>query len=528
MVLQTTVEYGALDFDVNMLAANIAMITAPVAPNSADNDNQITLPLAAELTAEGDATITIDPLESVLTAGTYKFANVVAGATTTTIEKTVDISEDGATIKPIVITETSSGALEYSASGYLKLKLSNGFTFGQTTAQKNAVTVSSYPSVTVDTITYDTDAQEMYIKLDSFTSTAAKTISISGITVQYDEDDVTAGDVAEITISGYEMTKATVEVAVAKDFGVTFVAESKTLPTFTAGRRDADLDTLKVTMKEVIADSWLSSRKTTITFPEGVKIIDVEATIKEGVGSASFNVENNELTIEDVTGHTSAAKAKIEFKFQLSIAPDFTGDITAVLGGSGVEEDIEAVVGTAVAPITVEADSNPVSIDYRNVSIGDIVITEAYAGALEKDKTLTLKLENDYIAFDGTPTVEVVEGDIKIEDVDTDAGTLTIDIKTASNKTAAVLKVTDIELYLNRSIPAGSYALKVAANDTIDNSTAGDGTFNNDPSAESDDAYFQNSVTKGDTYKKTTLFDTRSLTVVEDYVEVVTAGRDQG
>ncbi|MPN03204.1 hypothetical protein SDC9_150430 [bioreactor metagenome] len=72
----------------------------------------------------------------------------------------------------------------------------------------------------------------MYIRINALNSSSAKTISITGIKVQYDEDDVNAGDVAEITISGNDMTKATIEVAVARNFGVTFTAESKTLPVF--------------------------------------------------------------------------------------------------------------------------------------------------------------------------------------------------------------------------------------------------------------------------------------------------------
>lgn len=527
------------DISVTMLASNMAIIEAPV-----DSKLEIKFPIESKLKTEGEATITIDAMESVVSYGTYKFANVVEGSTTTTIEKTVDISEDGDVIKPIVITETSKGALELSSSKEFKLKLTNGFTFDETYALAN-LKVTASPTGTVGftlnstNVHFSNDSQEMYIKIDSLASSSAKTISITGIKVQYDEDDVKAGDVAEITISGNDMTKATVEVAVARNFGVTFTAESKTLPVFYSGRRDTDLDTLKVTMKEVITDSWLSGRKTTITFPKGVKIIDVDLSKQEGYASAKFNIENNELTITDVTTKSATTKTKIEMKFQLSISPDFTGDITAVLGGAGVEEDVQAVLGTAVAPIKVEADSNPVSIDYRNVAIGDIVITEAYAGALEKNKTLSLEIEKGDVEFDGTPTVEVIEGDLKIEDVDTNGGVLTIEVKTASSKTPAVLKVTGVKLYLNRSIPAGAYALKLAANDTIsdtemDNTngaTSGQyGVVNRDVASGTtcNDAFFQNSVTKSNTYKKTTLFDVRSLTVVKDYVNVVTAGRDQG
>ncbi|HCT64010.1 MAG TPA: hypothetical protein DIC60_01850 [Lachnospiraceae bacterium] len=539
---EETIDFGYGDTTIKMLASNIAMITGTIDGYGFDTAN-IKFPIASTLKSDGEATITIDPLDSVITAGTYKFANVVTGSTTTTIEKTVDISEAGGEIKPIVITETSKGAMEYTGTGYLKLKLTSGFTYatdetvtvtGYTGSEGPVISLTDTPVVTAAPaseaagIYCDSDAEEMYIKLPNFsTSTTAMTLSISGINVEYDEDDIAAGDVAEITVSGYDMTKATVEVAVAKTFAVTFTAENKTLPVFYSGRQDAELDTLKVTMKEVIADSWLDSRKTTITFPTGVKIIAVDPAYKEGLSDADLSVENNVLTISNPADHEG--KAKIEFTFQLSIAPDFTGDITAVLGGSAIEEDVEAVLGTAVAPITVKAESNPVSIDYRNVAIGDIVITEAYAGALEKGKTLRLELED--ISFDGTPTVEVVEGDIKIDNVDAADGILTIDVKTASSKTPAVLKITNNELFLNRSIPAGSYALKLiagedtlVADDLVTGINVGATSESNDAC---DNAFFQNSVVKGGTHKKTVLFDTRSVTVLDNFVEVVTAGRDQ-
>ena len=58
-----------------------------------------------------------------------------------------------------------------------------------------------------------------------------------------------------------------------------------------------------------------------------------------------------------------------------------------------------------------------------------------------------------------------------------------------------------------------------------DDSQINDGTFidNKDVS----NAYFQNSVIKGQSCGSTVLFDDRSVTVLDDYVEVVTAGRDQ-
>ena len=99
------------------------------------------------------------------------------------------------------------------------------------------------------------------------------------------------------------------------------------------------------------------------------------------------------------------------------------------------------------------------------------------------------------------------------------------------------MKVTNIQLFLDRSLPAGTYALKLVAYDPYTSSEftndlgKGDDKINGDvsSSAEKDnkEAYFQTSAEKGASVGDSTLFDIRSLTVLKDYVEVVTAGRDQ-
>ena len=153
-------------------------------------------------------------------------------------------------------------------------------------------------------------------------------------------------------------------------------------------------------------------------------------------------------------------------------------------------------------------------------------------------------LELDKIAFDGTPEVEVVEGDLTIDEVEVNNDNqIEITIDQESSKEPAVLKVTGIELFLDRDLPAGSYELSLVAGDAVydnhgnelkdagytsannDDSQINDGTFidNKDVS----NAYFQNSVIKGQSCGSTVLFDDRSVTVLDDYVEVVTAGRDQ-
>ena len=502
-------------------------------------DAYIKVPVLAKLTDEGEASIAIDPMDSVVSAGTYKFANVVEGSATVTIADTSSIKEGVTGIETITIEEAAAGSLENG--GTIKLKLNGDFTWANTenkyneTSAPNGVGISVYPNkanggvkVTVESV----DEETMELKVVG-TSSKAVTITLTNLKVSADFDDVEVGEICEVTVSGAGVDRTTLEVGTATDYSVSLSAENKTVPTFYSGRRSDETDSLKVTIKENIADSWITGRKTTLTFPDGVKIMDVDVKKDDNV-TFNYTADGNELKFTNVEV-AEGKKAKIEMVFQFSISPEFTGDIVATLSGAAIGEDQEVVVGTVVSPITVEAETNEVKIDYRNVAIGDIMITEAFPGALEKGKTLRLVLED--MSFDGDPTVEVVEGDLEIDEVEVDGGAIDISIDSESAKTPAVLKVTNVELFLNRSLPAGDYKLKLEAydpyeKDEFDNNLGNEADkINGDvkPADEKDnkDAFFQTSAVKGASVGDSTLFDVRELTVLDDYVKVVTAGRDQ-
>ncbi len=499
--------------------------------------NGIAVALVTDLTDEGEATVTINPLQSIITAGTYKFATVADGDATVTIEKKTDVSESGDTLKSIVITETTPGA--FDETGKIKLKLSNDWSFTrlQISAYPNALNNAGVFNITT---LQDEDAEIEYDftpgGVADLRGDAAAIITITA-SVEYDDDEVEPGEICEMTVSGDNITKTTLEVATAVTYGVTWEAEDKALPVFYSGEMDEDKDTLEVTMEEVVADSWLENRKTKIAFPDGVRVLGVDIVETDNIanpqGTFNINDDGNELTF---TGWTKAAandEASITFQFQLSIAPNFTGDIVATLTGKGVDEDIDAVIGTVVAPVTVEATKTDAIIDYRHTPIGDITITEAEAGVLKKGTTFSLSL-NGGLQFDDDPTVEVVSGDLKIEDVNVNNGAVVIEIASESAKEPAVIKLTNVELFMERNIPAGAYALRLSASSTIGNdpATGASGVWNGlsypVTDAITDDCLFQNAIASNVNNDESPYFDVRNVTIYDDYVNVVTSGRDQG
>lgn len=480
------------------------------------------------------AKITVDPRQSTVSADTFTFAKGTNGATISTIEKTTDF-QDGGAIKDIIIEEVVAGSInQTTATDEIKLKLNSGFEFA------GDATVSVVSGDTIKATTAKASGRDMTIDVTGGkTTTTPAVIRISGIKIN--EDGADFGDVAEITVSGDGVTKQTLEVGKLVDFGVKATAEDKDLPTIYSGVAvdDDNNETLKLTLEEAVDNSWLTGRKTTFTFPEGVKVQNI--TVKDydkltGTGLADeaelsaldkiFEVDGNEVTIKAGALTNDTGKSKLELVFDVVTSPDFTGDITCKVGGSALDKETEVTLAKAVAPIKVEAEKTSVAIDYRNVNVGDITVTEAEAGLWEKDNKITLKAEN--MTFESGIKAEVVEGDGEIKDlnINKSAGTIEITVKSESSKTPMKIKLSNVSLYLDRTLPAGDYKLSLVASN--------DGT-KNIITTDIKDVMFQ-TYNKEDGNDPTTAggeqnkfgFDVDSVDVIKDYVTVATAGRDQG
>ena len=506
------------------IAKNQAIVDITLTDGDTDTvaDNPVKLTLHCKSKGEGEATITIEDIDSTISTQTLKIANVAAGATTTTISGTTSIREDATEIKSIVITETTPGTLKVGNHALLtavngddiKLKLTNGFKWDDSVATLAGISVVSKPAgeITGGNFIVDTaDKSVAYISLTGTASTTtAVTVALMGAKVIYDDSDVTTGDECEVTISKGGTTQESLIVGTATDYDVTLSVADKELPVFYAGRYDSDAKTLKVTIKEAIANSWLTNRKAKIVFPEGVEVVEVidkkGTSGVAGVGNAAL--DDNEVVF---TARPTFVSDKLEMEFRLSVSPEFTGDITATLTGAAVGEDQTVTVAKAEFPVVIDAEVNELKIDYRNTAASDIVITEAKPGVLGKNKLVSMYI--DGISFDGDPTVEVESGDIKIKSVNvTPNGRLQFEIKTESQKEAGVIRITDVELYMSRSLPAGEYDLVIDG--ATDYTTPG-GTHN---------AIIDNYNNTDDPQG---LFDVDEVTALKGYVTVVTAGREQ-
>ena len=491
-------------------------------------------------------TISVDSSDATVTNGDdLVFASIEATGIKASVKKTVDVAtEEMAKMNNIKI-ETAVGNFNDFLKGTdkeeLKLKLNSGFEFalGKETAKIGGLTIDK------DMI----DEDEIIIKGTDFA-----TMGITGDTIEVENlyvDAVSAKAGATATVKVYLTDCDTVSVEVAKvvDYTVSMtVDEDEDVPVIYSGvdeddygiTADGDHDSLEVTLKETFAGAWNNSKDFELSVPEGVYITSAkvsgyegteangedwfEAAYKDGdYATLSFDRRSWNETNPD----NGDDEIEIEFTLTLVADPNFEGDVVLKLSGDAVDEQ-EVTIAKFVKPFTVEAQQNDLQIDYRNTDIPtSVVIKEAEAGLWNKGTTFALSLDKISFDDDAKVTVDSKSG-VEVKNVKTKDGVITFDIDSRSDDEPAAITISDLTLYMDRSLPAGAYDLKVySPTMLVGNSKMVD---KDDIKAPAADGYLYQSILGGVTDKDDVIAeindDFYSETAKAGFVNIVTAGRE--
>ena len=515
------------------------------------------LPLIVKSGNAGDVVAKFSSNVTAFGTNSEVIARAQEGKVTIENEGVVTFVEDGEStkkIKDITITELTPDVLK---EGTIKLKLSGNWDFSKVDKDDKDVKVSvdflnEDIKISASDITIHTD--EIDIKLSEAVINELKEnninsqITISGINIKAAKK-CKANDVATITVSS-DSTKGSkafsnvkLEVAKMVKEAVTYSVEDKDLPVIWAGadNKEDGTNTLKVSVEENTGDILNTSRKATFTFPEGIEVAGVDF---DGTKNAKFKceIDENVVTIWNYSKSEDSESKKTDFdvKFILNAAPTFSGDVNVTLGGQF--DDVSLKVATVKAPYTVTAKTSEVLIDYRYVPVNDIVITEAEEGILEDKDEILLAVEK--MDFEDAGKVEVTEGDIDvdvdiIDDIyDLDDETHIFDMLTKNkaylkvtvndeSTEASTIVVSGLELYLDRTLPVGGYALQnVGANNILwDNSSLQKASEHGDYPYDADAVEATGNAAKSLTYPA--YFKYKEVTVNDSYVDVITSARDQ-
>jgi hypothetical protein len=534
--VDVTVSLDNAEFTAADAAAFVALVDAPVGitvtatditedevtytlEGTLAEDDIVAVDLASEMTSVNvgkTATVSVD--SDMVTADDLVYASVLDKGIEASVKKTVNVAVDevaeldskGLKIEPTVDDS-------YAIGTEFTLKLSKGFEFANTT-------VTGIGDWAID----DNEA--------TFTATTADEFTLADIEVEATTANV--GDVATIKVTAKNVGTASVEVAKVVDYTVTLsVDEDEDVPVIYSGTDannagltdDSDHLSLEVTAEESFPGAWSMRQGFDFTLPEGVYVTDVDVTEAENfkqadvaVGTAEWEAafldayqdgdytgfEFGKRVFDDVNTELTSDAASVTFQLELVADPTFEGDVVLGFEGSLVDTQ-EVTIAKFVKPYTVKAEQNDVIIDYRNTAIDTpIAITEAEAGLWDEDTVFTLTVDRgDMIEFEDDATFEANEAsDMELKDEKTEDGELAFTVKSESDEVATV-EIKDIELFMQRNVPAGAYDL--AIDTTMSTAYEAQAIY----AASGDDQLIEDVCDYSNTVK-------------EAFINVVTSGRD--
>jgi len=444
-----------------------------------------------------------------------------------------DATKDQDTLKDITINGLVNDAIDGNKE--ITLKLSGNFEFVTSTIKESDFSFLN-SKATVDINEKETDKDTIKFTINNLEKNQLTKLTISGIDIKTTKK-CNAGDKATITVSSKSFDSVKLEAARMVEEAVTYTVEDEEVPTIWAGKNYAkdsadDTNTLEVAIEENTGDILNTSRKATFTFPEGIEVVDAEF---DGVkqGTFKYEIDENVVTIWNYGEKAESDETDMQVKFLLNAAPTFSGDVKVTLGGEF--DDVELKVATVKAPYTVEAKTTEVLIDYRYVPVNEIVITEAEEGLLEDGDVIALQVEK--MDFEDAGSYEVTTGDLDVDvtinDGKNDVAQLEVEVKDESTE-ASTVTISGLELYLDRTLPVGGYALKNVMPEDEDKTNI---LWENSTTVKEDDDkddklaydYVPEKYNKDNknNVKGNGLFKYKAVTCNDKYVEVVTSGRDQ-
>ncbi|OIQ12255.1 stalk domain-containing protein [Neomoorella thermoacetica] len=473
---------------------------------NAKSEFTLNLTVDAKDAAAGDVQVRFSNASGILENGSVVAAVAKGAGVEVSVDKVVAIGDGGGDVTFTVQENTLYGLDNTVGKNTVKFKLPNGFTWKDGSGSVKLlsgklVDVNGNSLSETDAFKVITDERELKVEVQKAfkyaTGSPKIRLEVSG-TIKVDTSVAKYGDVT-VTLGG-ESTVTPSDVVVANYGDYSASLKSIEVKSIQPGQFDQEIG--KFAIDEALPGSLVAGRTIELTLPENVKWEQYpKFSSGDSKNVGSFAIDNFEAvgtsgrTIKaKITQATSGNKpTEIVFKDgKVTAAADFTGKIELTVGGSaGVTGTV--VVAEAKAPVTASASSTPsVIIGERGQAAGDLMITESAAEVFQKDLDASdmlidgasKKLDADPgylvikapegVRFDVTPTVTVSDGDLEIDTVQrySDDNMVKIKIKSQSAK-ASTIKISNIKLTVDRTVPVGDLELKIGGTALVENSMDG-------------------------------------------------------
>lgn len=483
------------------------------------------------------ATIAVDG--AMVTTDDLTFAEVKDTGIKASVKKVAEITEEGiSALEKDLKIEANVGKFEKGQK--FTLKLSNGFEFNKLEGVTNLYTVEQPVK----------GEREVTIVVDTEQGKGTDTITIPAAKMVISAESAKIGTECKLTVKavrgdnkeGFADTADAIVIAkVVADAITVTVDEDEDLPVIYSGVNvanegitdDSDHEALEVTLEEPTAGTLDAKKALTMELPEGVYVTDVKFGDKDFIeGKSDSNAadvfkaaykkgdyETFEFARRTLvaTPETDKDGGKLEFTLTLVAEPGFTGDVTLKVDGAGMDKAQEVKIAKFVSPYTVEASQNDLIIDYRNTKVPtNIVVKEAEDGLWKKDSVFKFSLDRNIDTEDDATYTVDDKSDMEVKKIKNDLG-FRVDKESGD---AATVTISDISLYMSRSLAAGAYDLQL--------DTTGSDKFMKQ-NVYSDIA----APAAGKTDERTVAYqyynndDNFKHVVKEGFVNIITAGRDQ-
>ena len=497
------------------------------------------------------------------------FAEVKDTGIKATVKKVAEVAEEETTaLERELKIEANVG--EFVKGQKFDLKLSGSFEFSKLvdgTDYKVISSVKGEDKVTImvnknglDTITIKAD--DMVIDANSAKAGTECKLTVKAVRPTNKEVNAefagTYDDNTDLVTGTFSDTADAVVIAKVVGNTVTLsVDEDDDVPVIYSGVNvanygitdDSDHEALEVTIKESAAGALDVKKAIDLDLPEGVYVTNVDITKddnayttftnKAGASNAKINEDDFKEAYKkgDERGFEFARrtlvatdnegindKMELSFKLTLVAEPNFTGDVKLKLSGDAFDKAQEVTIAKFVSPYTVEAAQNDLIIDYRNTKVPtNVVVKEAEEGLWKKDQ-MDFNFNVDYMTFedDATYTVDK-DSDLEVKAL---KGTkMGFKVTDESSDKAAAVTISDVSLYMSRSIAAGAYDLDLMTAPGQKMLT-GEKLFTASTDGETKTGYYVADVIDMKRDSKYGWED-KFYTVKEGFVNVITAGRDQ-
>ncbi len=425
--------------------------------------------------ALGEQRVTVDRRDSALSGDSHTFAIAEVGETITLVSRDNLYEGDFAEVGSLIIEETVKGTV--TGNQQFRLRLPVNFEWNP---------VHETPAnIALEGFLYDETDDEAELTVAISNSNRDMTItfvaeegpslpgSIRIIPSIRARQNAAFGEVA-VSLTGQNDISNATDLVIADYRKATYTIESDTEDDeFVTGRSDGY--TASINIKESVADTLIKSRYIDVELPSWVRIVNgtnvrvnSNNVAQGGTDTTSFRfllLPNVSWMDDDVFDFN------IDFEFVISgiAALDGPVDIPVTLTGAGINDEVS--IGTAMAAIMLEVED--VETTYLQAGLQsqpapEILITENFPGALQ---TGELRFEAIDV-FAGSVRidsfeVEVVEGDIVLGAAETDMNAFWVDV-TGDSESASVIRLYDIEVTLDGTVPVGTLVLDVLGDAVLD------------------------------------------------------------